>query len=45
MTVLPLEKVVEKLTSGKIVLIESHPIAEGSIASLSLFTPKERCFY
>jgi dihydroorotase len=41
MTVLPLEKVVEKLTSGKIVFnIESHPIEEGSIASLSLFNPE-----
>ena len=41
MTVLPLEKVVEKLTSGKTVFsIESHPIAEGAKANMSLFTTK-----
>lgn len=41
MTVLPLEKVVEKLTSAKIIFsIESHPIEEGAVASLSLFNPE-----
>lgn len=41
MTVLPLEKIVEKLTSGKTVFsIESHPIAEGAKANMSLFTPE-----
>ncbi|CAM2892410.1 dihydroorotase [Flavobacterium frigoris] len=41
MTVLPLEKVVEKLTSGKTFFsIESHPIAEGAKANMSLFTTK-----
>jgi len=41
MTVLPLEKVVEKLTSGKTFFsIESHPIAEGAKANMSLFIPE-----
>jgi dihydroorotase len=41
MTILPLETVVEKLTSGKVVFgIESDPIEEGAKANLSLFTPE-----
>ena len=40
MTVLPLEIVVTKLTSGKINFgIEENPIAEGQIANLTFFTP------
>ncbi|OYX83221.1 MAG: dihydroorotase, partial [Flavobacteriales bacterium 32-34-25] len=39
--VLPLEKVIEKLTSGKKVFnIESSPIKEGSKANISLFNPE-----
>lgn len=41
MNVLPLEKVIEKLTSGKTVFgIESSPINEGAIANFSLFNPE-----
>lgn len=41
MNVLPLEKVIEKLTSGKTVFgIESTVINEGAIANLSLFNPE-----
>lgn len=41
MTVLPLEKVIEKLTSGKVTFgIENHPIEEGQKANLSLFNPE-----
>ncbi|MEN9908956.1 MAG: hypothetical protein RLZZ540_2105 [Bacteroidota bacterium] len=41
MNVLPLEKVIEKLTSGKTVFgIESSPINEGATANLSLFNPE-----
>ena len=39
--VLPLEKVIEKLTSGKTIFnIESSPIKEGSKANISLFNPE-----
>ena len=39
LTVLPLEKVVEKLTAGKTIFgIENQPITEGNKANLSLFT-------
>ena len=42
LTVLPLEKVVEKLTSGKSTFsIENTSIKEGEIANLSLFNPNE----
>ncbi|MBA0884265.1 dihydroorotase [Flavobacterium undicola] len=41
MNVLPLEKVIEKLTSGKTVFgIENLPLNEGAIANLSLFNPE-----
>ncbi|TDP58317.1 dihydroorotase [Flavobacterium dankookense] len=41
LTVLPLEKVVEKLTAGKTIFgIENQPITEGNTANLSLFTTK-----
>lgn len=41
MNVLPLEKVIEKLTSGKAVFnIESSPIKEGLKANISLFNPE-----
>jgi dihydroorotase len=40
LTVLPLEKVIEKLTSGKATFgIESQTIAEGSKANITLFSP------
>ena len=40
LTVLPLEKVIEKLTAGKTTFgIEKQIVAEGSIANLSLFNP------
>jgi dihydroorotase len=46
MTVLPLEKVIEKLTSGKIVFsIENHPIVEGAKANMSLFTPEGKAVF
>jgi len=39
--VLPLEKVIEKLTAGKAVFgIENSPINEGATANLSLFNPE-----
>lgn len=42
MNVLPLEKVIEKLTSGKTVFgIENYSINEGNKANISLFNPKE----
>jgi hypothetical protein len=45
MTVLPLEKSSRKNNREKNSFnIESHPIEEGSIASLSLFNPKEKVF-
>ena len=38
-TVLPLEKVIEKLTSGRILFgLESHTIQEGNHANIALFT-------
>jgi dihydroorotase len=41
MTVLPLEKVIEKLTSGKNVFgIESQSIKEGTPANITLFNPE-----
>jgi dihydroorotase len=41
MTVLPLEKVIAKLTLGKVVFgIENTPITEGAKANMSLFTPE-----
>lgn len=41
MNVLPLEKVIEKLTSGKTVFgIESSAINEGATANISLFNPE-----
>jgi len=41
MNVLPLEKVIEKLTFGKTIFnIESSPIKEGSKANISLFNPE-----
>ena len=41
-TVLPLEKVIEKLTAGKSTFrIENSVIKEGSIANITLFNPKE----
>jgi dihydroorotase len=41
LTVLPLDKVIEKLTSGKTTFgIESHAIEEGAKANVSLFNPK-----
>ena len=41
LTVLPLETVIEKLTLGKEVFgIENNPIAEGSKANLTFFTPE-----
>ena len=43
LNVLPLEKVIEKLTSGKAVFnIESSPIKEGLKANISLFNPEEK---
>lgn len=42
LTVLPLEKVIEKLTSGKNTFsIENTSIKEGAIANLSFFNPNE----
>jgi dihydroorotase len=42
LTILPLEKVVEKLTVGKSTFgIENNSIKEGEIANLSLFNPNE----
>ncbi|EIA08066.1 dihydroorotase [Flavobacterium frigoris] len=41
MTVLPIEKVIEKLTSGKAVFgIESQSIKEGAPANITLFNPE-----
>jgi dihydroorotase len=41
MNILPLEKVIEKLTSGKTVFgIENSSINEGAIANISLFNPE-----
>lgn len=41
MTVLPLEKVIEKLTAGKVVFqIEKASVTEGAKANMTLFTPE-----
>lgn len=41
LTVFPLEKIIEKLTSGKTTFgIESHTIDEGKKANITLFNPK-----
>lgn len=46
LTVLPLEKVIEKLTSGKSTFgIESQTIAEGKKANISLFTPEGKSVF
>jgi dihydroorotase len=46
MTVLPLVKVIEKLTSGKVVFgIKNHRITEGARANLSLFTPQGKAVF
>ncbi len=46
MTVLPLEKVIEKLTSGKATFgIENHPIEEGQKANISLFNPEGKSLF
>ncbi len=43
MTVLPLEKVIEKLTSGRATFgIETQIIAEGNKANISLFNPERK---
>jgi len=46
LTVLPLEKVIEKLTSGKTTFgIETQTIAEGKKANISLFNPEEKSIF
>jgi dihydroorotase len=46
MTVLPLEKVIEKLTSGKTIFgIENQAIEEGGVANITLFNPQGKMFY
>ena len=46
MTVLPLEKVIEKLTAGKSTFgIESHSIEEGAKANISLFNPEGKSIF
>lgn len=46
MTVLPLEKIIEKLTSGKATFgIENHPIQEGEKANISLFNPEGKSIF
>ena len=46
LTVLPLEKVIEKLTNGKATFdIESQTIAEGKKANLSLFNPEGKSIF
>ncbi|POY40837.1 dihydroorotase [Flavobacterium alvei] len=46
LTVLPLEKVIEKLTSGKSTFgIESQTIAEGNKANISLFNPEGKSVF
>jgi dihydroorotase len=43
MTVLPLEKVIEKLTSGKTIFgIENQSIKKGGVANITLFNPEEK---
>jgi dihydroorotase len=46
LTVLPLQKVIEKLTFGKIIFgIQSQTIAEGKIANISLFNPEGKSIF
>lgn len=46
MSVLPLEKVIEKLTAGKTIFgIKSSAIEEGSKASISLFNPESQTIF
>lgn len=46
MTVLPLEKVIEKLTAGKVVFqIEKASVTEGAKANMTLFTPEGDGFF
>jgi dihydroorotase len=46
MTVLPLEKVIEKLTSGKTIFgIKNQAIEEGGIASITLFNPQGKTVF
>jgi dihydroorotase len=46
LTVLPLEKVIEKLIAGKITFgIESQTIAEGLKANISLFNPEGKSIF
>ena len=45
-TVLPLEKIIEKLTSGKNIFgIENQTIQEGDIANLTLFSPDNKWIF
>ena len=42
-TVLPLEKIIEKLTAGKSIFgIENHSIQEGNLANLTLFSTNDK---
>lgn len=46
LTVLPLEKVIEKLTAGKTTFgIETQTIAEGKTANISLFNPEGKSIF
>ena len=46
LSVLPLEKVIEKLTAGKTTFgIENTPIAEGQKANISLFSPEGKSIF
>jgi dihydroorotase len=46
LTVLPLEKVIEKLTAGKSTFgIKGHSISEGEIANISLFNPEGKSIF
>lgn len=46
MTVLPLEKIIEKLTSGKTIFgIESQTIDEGAPANITLFNPQGKSIF
>ena len=46
LTVLPLEKIIEKLTSGKTTFgIQSQTIAEGQKANISLFNPEGKSIF
>jgi dihydroorotase len=45
-TVLPLGKIIEKLTSGKTIFgIQSQTSAEGKIANISLFNPEGKSIF